>query len=97
VKVYNINKGRSAKIMSRAGTLREYAEFVSRARANAASGLELAKALEKAVKECIKDNVLKEFLLTYGSDVVNMLSMEFNLADAQRDWKAIPAVKALIK
>ena len=43
--------------------------------------------MEKAVKECIKDNILKKFLEIYGSDVINMLNMEFNLADAQRVWK----------
>ena len=40
--------------------------------------------MEKAVKECIKDNILKEFLKIYGSDVINMMSMEFNLDDALR-------------
>jgi len=55
---------------------------VARVRENIANRLEPAKALEKAVKECIRDNVLKEFLKIYGSDVVNMLSMEWNLADA---------------
>ena len=57
---------------------------MARARENIDNGLELGKALEKAVKECIKDNVLKEFLEIYGSDVINMLSMEFNLDDALR-------------
>ncbi|MCL2775764.1 MAG: Rpn family recombination-promoting nuclease/putative transposase, partial [Oscillospiraceae bacterium] len=55
VKVYNINKGYSAKIMSRSGTLRDYSTFVSRARANRNAGLELPKALEKAVKDCVQD------------------------------------------
>jgi len=87
VKVYNVNKGRNPDIMGRSVTLADYSDFVSRARANVASGLEPGKALEKAVRECIKDNVLREFLKKYGSDVVNMLSMEFNLEDAVRVWK----------
>ena len=31
--------------------------------------------------------VLQKFLKRYGSDVINMISMEFNLQDAQRAWK----------
>jgi len=87
VKIYNVNAGYNPEIMRRSDTLNGYAVFVARVRENISSGLEPAKALEKAVKECIKDNVLKEFLEKYGGDVINMLSMEFNLADAQRVWK----------
>ena len=62
--------------------MNEYAIFVERVRENRRNGLELAEAMEKAVKDCIRDNVLREFLKIYGSDVVNMLSMEFNMDDA---------------
>ena len=87
VKVYNINKGYNSKIMSKSATLNGYSVFVTRARENKESGLELMPALEKAVKDCIKDNILREFLEIYGSDVINMLSMEWNLEDAQKVWK----------
>ena len=87
VKVYNVNRGRNPEIMRRSGTLNEYAAFVEQVRENTASGLDTAKALEKAVRDCIKDKIPEEFLKRYGSDVINMLSMEFNLADAQRVWK----------
>jgi len=87
VKVYNINAGHNEKIMSRSETLQGYAEFVLRARKNAKSGLKMGKALEKAVKDCIRDNILKAFLEKYGSEVVNMLNMEFDLAEAQKVWK----------
>ena len=40
--------------------------------------------LKKAVSDCVNGNILKDFLKNYGSDVINMLSMEFNLADALR-------------
>jgi len=36
---------------------------------------------------------LKEFLEIYGGDVINMLSMEFNLADAQRVWEKDGIIK----
>jgi hypothetical protein len=84
VKVYNVNHGQNSHIMNRSNTLNEYSIFVSRARTNINNGLEAAKALEKAVKDCIKDNILSAFLKIHGSDVINMLSMEFNLDDALR-------------
>ena len=86
VKVYNVNAGRSPKIMRRSATLNEYAIFVARVRENISGGLESGKALEKAVKECIKDNVLKEFLKIYGGDVMSMFNTEFNLDDAKKVW-----------
>ena len=78
VKVYNANKGHNPDIMSRSATLNGYSVFVSRARENKDSGLSTTEAVTKAVKDCIRDNILKEFLERYGSEVVNMLSMEFN-------------------
>ena len=60
--------------MRQSKTLNDYATFVARARKNVNNGLESARALKKAVKDCIciKDNVLKEFLEMYGSDVVSV-------------------------
>ena len=84
VKVYNVNEGRNPDIMRRSKTLKDYATFVAKARENVASGLELAKALEKAVKDCIDNNVLKEFLEIYGGDVMSMFGREFNMDDALR-------------
>ena len=87
VKVYNVNKGHNLKIMCQSETLKEYSVFVGRVYENKDNGFELAEALEKAVKDCIKDDILKNFLEKYGSDVINMLSLEFNLDDAKRVWK----------
>jgi len=86
VKVYNVNAGHNPKIMRRSNTLTEYSAFVAKVRENVNAGLESAKALEKAVKDCVTDNILKEFLERYGSDVMGMLSTEFNLDDAKKVW-----------
>ena len=83
-KVYNVNNGRNREIMKKSETLNGYAVFVGRVRENIDNGYILPEALEKAVKDCIKDNILQKFLTKYGSDVINMLSMEWNLEDALR-------------
>ena len=82
VKVYNVNLGHSQEIMNRSSTLNEYSIFVARVRENINKGLAFSDAVKNAVKECLKDDILSEFLKIYGSDVVSMLSMEFNLTDA---------------
>jgi predicted DNA-binding protein (UPF0278 family) len=81
-----VNSGRNPEIMRRSNTLYEYSAFVAKVRENINTGLKSAKALEKAVKDCVKNNILKEFLERYGSDVMGMLSTEFNLDDAKRVW-----------
>jgi len=73
--------------MRRSRTLGEYAAFVACAHENIENGLSLEEALKKAVRDCVNGDILKDFLKNYGTDVINMLSMEFNLADAQKVWK----------
>jgi len=73
--------------MNRSETLNGYSVFVAKVREYRAGGLTLSEAVKKAVKECVKENILREFLGIYGGDVINMLSMEFNLEDAKRVWR----------
>ena len=97
VKVYNVNKGKNAAMMRKSKTLGEYAAFVACARENIENGLSLEEALKKAVRDCVNGDILKDFLKNYGSDVINMLSMEFNLADAQKVWEKDGIIKGAEK
>ena len=88
VTVINANKGYNQKIMKRSQTLGEYAEFVAKVREYMDKGeCELTEALEKAIKDCVKENILREFLEKHGGYVVNMMSREFNIVDAKEAWK----------
>jgi hypothetical protein len=95
--VYNINVGHNADFLKRNATLRGYAVFVNKVRefdrellaGRAAKSLsqeergEIARsAMERAVKWCISNNILKGFLETNGSEVINMLFAEWKLEDA---------------
>ena len=87
VTVYNANKGHNKNIMKRSKTLNEYAEFVAKVRTYTDnSGLKLTEALKKAVEDCVKENILCEFLQKYGGDIVNILYREFNIDDAKEVW-----------
>jgi len=44
--------------------------------------MELAEAIEAAIKNCVKRNILVYFLEKHASEVLNMLFTEWNLDDA---------------
>ncbi|MCL2772672.1 MAG: Rpn family recombination-promoting nuclease/putative transposase [Oscillospiraceae bacterium] len=85
VTVYNANKGYNKRIMNHSKTLYEYAEFIAKVRDYAEnSGLELTEALNNAVSDCVKENILREFLQKHRGDIVSILTREWNLDDALR-------------
>ena len=86
VTVYNVNKGKNTQMMEQSSTLNEYAAFVAKVREHEATGLALTEALKKAIEDCVRDNILREFLQKHGGDVVNMLYREWNLDDAKEVW-----------
>lgn len=86
VKVIDVNDGGDVEVIKRSKTLEEYAKFIAIVREfEETHGKKTA--LEEAVKHCINKGILKEFLSTHGSEVVNMLFTEFNLDDAKRVWR----------
>jgi len=84
VTVYNVNKGYNKNILGRSRTLDEYAIFIKKAREYRNCGLEAKEALAMAVKDCIKEDILREFMEKYGGDIVSILSREFNMDDFVR-------------
>jgi hypothetical protein len=49
--------------------------------------MNLNDALTEAVKYCIRADILADFMKTKGSEVVNMLTTEFNIDDAKMVWR----------
>jgi hypothetical protein len=93
VKVYNINQGHNEAINRRCKRLNGYSVLIAKVReyeAELAGGRkpqrlsddEKEKAMTKAVRWCIANNILRPFLETHGSEVVNMLMSEWKLEDA---------------
>ena len=85
VTVYNINAGYNKDMMKRSRTLDEYAAFVAKVRKFVeGGGYERTEAINKAVAECVREGVLREFLEKYGGDVVSILYREFSIDDLIR-------------
>lgn len=76
VTVINLNHGNS-ELLESCRLLKEYMQYVDKVRKySAESNLELA--VERAVDECIKEDVLREFLLKNRAEVVAMSIFEYD-------------------
>lgn len=74
VKVININPSEGHEILGKCEVLKQYSMFVEIAReCKGDKGM-----LSKAVKRCIEDGILTEYLQRKSSEVVNMLMVEYN-------------------
>ena len=82
VKVININEGRNERIAKRCKTLAGYNAFIAKVREYEWEGLGRKEALIKSAGYCRDHNILKEFLESNASEVMNMLMTEWNWDDA---------------
>ena len=74
----NINAEHSPKLMERCPKLYEYTVFISRIRENTANDMLLADAIEKAVTDCIHDNILADILRSHKAEVTDMILDEYD-------------------
>lgn len=77
VQVLNINLGYNKKLMENCITLREYMRYVDKIRRHNAS-MPIRYAVEKAIDECIKEGILKDFLQKNRSEVLSMSIFEYD-------------------
>ena len=81
VRVININKGVNPELESRSKTLADYINLIAKIR-EYEKNHPLEEAIKSAVKYCVDNDILKEFLLEHASEVINMLRTEFNMDTA---------------
>ena len=79
----NINEGHNEELMEQCETLREYAQYVHCVR-KYAKELELNEAVKLAVDECIRNNILSEFLRANKSEVISMSIFEYDKEEEER-------------
>ena len=73
----NINKGHNQELMNACHTLRDYSEYVARIRTDSAE-MPLTDAVEKAITECIHENILRDFLLKNRAEAKAMSIYEYD-------------------
>lgn len=77
VKVLNINYGHNQKLMEQCKLLREYSIFVDKIK-RYSKAMELKDAIDRAVRECMEEDVLREFLERRRSEVVCSILTEYD-------------------
>ena len=82
----NINKGHNQELMNACHTLRDYSEYVARIRTYSAE-MPLADAVEKAITECINENILRDFLLKNRAEAKAMSIYEYDEAKTMRMFR----------
>jgi hypothetical protein len=87
VRILNINLGHNEGIVNRSATLCGYVTFIGRVREGVEKGLDLDHAITEALKYCEEHDILQPFLTSHASEVINMLTTEFNMEDAIAVWK----------
>ena len=81
VQVYNINHGQNQEIQQKCEILNEYSLFIEKIREYEKTGIALAESVINAVKYCIENNILKEFLREHGSEVIGIMVEEYTTED----------------
>ena len=79
----NINEGLNKELMEQCQTLREYAQYVHYVR-KYAKELDLNEAVKLAVDECIRNDILSEFLRANKSEVISMSIFEYDKEEEER-------------
>ena len=81
VTCYNINAGKNKQLMDACLALKEYSLFVDKVRKFQRCGNSLKESIDLAVTECIKEDILKEFLLTHRAEVAEVVYTEFDAVE----------------
>ena len=77
VMVININDGHNKALMEQCKKLKEYAQYVARVR-KYQKIMPLKSAVERAIKECIEEDILADFLRKNRAEVIAMSIFEYN-------------------
>ncbi len=86
VSVININTNKNNAILKACPVLKEYSLFVDSVRKNLENDPE--NGYDKAIKECMQNNILKEYLTRKSKEVHNMLMAEYDYeTDMEVRWE----------
>jgi len=80
VQVYNINHGQNPEIFSKSKTLTNYSILIAKIK-EYRKNFPLDKAIKAAVKYCIENDILKQFLKKHSAEVINMLTDDITIEE----------------
>ena len=74
----NINYGHNKELMEACRKLYEYSRFVESIREHLNTGMKLGAAMDQAIEDCIRLDILKELLLKHRGEVKQVILTEYN-------------------
>ena len=83
VTTLNVNDGHNRELMEQCQILKQYAQYVARVRSYTAT-MQLEEAVDRAVNECIQENILKEFLVKNKAEVITVSIFEYNKEEEEK-------------
>lgn len=86
VQVLNINEGFNKDLKKQCWILEEYMQYVDKVRAYA-QDMPITQAVDKAVDECIEQDILRDFLLKNKAEVKQMSIFEYDEEATRRAMK----------
>lgn len=77
--VYNINKGNNSELLEKCPTLRDYMYFVDLVRTYLmeCDHKDLEHAIRQAIEQCIREDVLRDFLIEHRAEVMHMMTLDY--------------------
>ena len=85
VTILNINPEMNEDLKEKCPVLKQYTQYVEQVRRNSAS-MPLEQAVEAAIEYCIRQDILKDFMLKQRAEVVKMSIFEY---DEEREMELI--------
>ncbi|MBR6150237.1 MAG: hypothetical protein IKQ25_03060 [Lachnospiraceae bacterium] len=76
-KVYNINYGCNSWLAESSRVIDGYGIFINKIRNDIDKGMELKEAIDNAINDCIKANILREFFIERRDEVRRVTELDF--------------------
>ena len=82
VTAFNINHGLPQPLFKQCQYLSDYSTLVGKVKEGIRFGLSRREAISRAVKFCLDNGIMGDYLIKHAEEVFNMLALEWNMDDA---------------
>lgn len=82
VTAFNINYGLPQSLLKNCSYLNDYSVLIGKVKEGIKLGLSRRDAISRAVKFCLDNGIMGNYLIEHAEEVFNMLALEWNLDDA---------------
>ena len=82
VTAFNINYGLPQSLLKNCRYLSDYATLIGKVKEGIKFGLSRRDAISRAVKFCLDNGIMGNYLIEHAEEVFNMLALEWNMDDA---------------